>query len=205
MSNCAILPAYPLHAHQPGNWRETKPIRISPSTAFSKFQPNKSNHLLDTTKPASVVKLVWGYRTTNATRRNQIASQRTWRGEDLQALVPASVGAGVIWFLGRDTQAIAIGSTEGDSAPGSGSGPPEGMEFSRGLVGSSHFTKEIGVYGLEGCVRQGFLTRLKTMNWGQPVGIPTEFVLRAEIIGFVSRSALWIASNLSYFLFLSDS
>lgn len=110
------------------------------------------------------------------------------------------VGAGMIWTLGPHAQAIAIGSTDGASAPGSGSGPLDWTEFSTDLIAASHFTRHIGVYDLEGCVRQGFLPRLVTMNWSQSVVIPAESVRRAQLIGFISRSALWISSNFLYFL-----
>jgi hypothetical protein len=44
------------------------------------------------------------------------------------------VGAGMIWSIGRSTQAISIGSTDGDSAAGSGAGPLNWDEFSRDLI-----------------------------------------------------------------------
>ena len=108
------------------------------------------------------------------------------------------LGAGMIWSLGWNAQAIAIGSTFGDGAAGSGSGPLDWDEFSRDLIVASHFTKQIGVYDLEGCVRQGFLPRLRAMNWSESVVIPEVSVKRAERLGFVSGAVLWIASNLLY-------
>lgn len=110
------------------------------------------------------------------------------------------IGAGMIWFLGRHAQAIAIGSTDGDKSPGTADGPLDWNEFSRDLILASHFTRQIGVYDLEGCVRQGFLHKLTTMNWSQSVVVPPESVRRAELIGFASRSILWFASNFAYFL-----
>jgi hypothetical protein len=115
--------------------------------------------------------------------------------------VARPVGAGMIWSLGRDAQAIAIGSTDGDTAPGKGAGPLDWNEFSRDLIVASHFTRQIGVYNLEGCVRQGFLPRLKTIDWSQSVVIPEESVRRAERIGIIIRAVLWIGSNIVDFLF----
>ena len=106
-----------------------------------------------------------------------------------------AIGAGMIWSLGPHAQAIGIGITEGDAAAGSGSGPLDWTEFSRDLIVASHFTTHIGVYDLEGCVRQGFLSRLTTMDWSQSVIIPTASVRRAERLGFVVRCMLWLASN----------
>ena len=110
------------------------------------------------------------------------------------------IGAGMIWSLGRGAQAIAIGSTDGDSAAGSGSGPLDWDEFSRDLIVASHFTTQIGVYDLEGCVRQGFLPRLLTMDWSQVVIIPAHSVRRAARVGFTVRSVLWIGSHLLYLI-----
>lgn len=96
------------------------------------------------------------------------------------------VGAGMIWSLGRNARGIAIGSTDGTAAPGSATGPPDWEEFSRDLIVASHFTRKIGVYDLEGCVRQGFLPRLKDMDWSESVTIPAESIARAERFGKVS-------------------
>jgi hypothetical protein len=109
-----------------------------------------------------------------------------------------AVGAGMIWSIGRNAQAITIGSTDGDSAPGSGVGPLNWQEFSRDLIVASHYSKYIGVYNLEGCVRQGFLPRLKTIDWSQSVTIPEQSIRRARRLGLVLRAVLWIGSNLLY-------
>jgi hypothetical protein len=106
-----------------------------------------------------------------------------------------AIGAGMIWSLGPHAQGIAIGNTEGDAAAGSGSGPLDWIEFSRDLIVASHFTTRIGVYDLEGCVRQGFLPRLTAMSWSQSVVIPAASVRRAARFGFVARFVLWLASN----------
>lgn len=110
------------------------------------------------------------------------------------------VGAGMIWSLGRNARGIAIGSTDGAAAPGSATGPLDWEEFSRDLIVASHFTRKIGVYDLEGCVRQGFLPRLKDMDWSESVTIPAESIARAERVGKVFRIVLWLSSNLLYFV-----
>ena len=109
-----------------------------------------------------------------------------------------AVGAGMIWSLGQHAQGISIGVTDGSGTPGSGSGPLDWEEFSRDLIVASHFTNYIGVYNLEGCVRQGFLPRLKAMNWSESVVIPRAAVVRGERLGFILRAVLWIGSNLFY-------
>ncbi|MGA2219391.1 MAG: hypothetical protein ABSG51_14970, partial [Terracidiphilus sp.] len=108
------------------------------------------------------------------------------------------VGAGMIWSLGPRAWGIGIGSTDGNADPGTGSGPLDWNEFSRDLIVASHFTRQIGVYDLEGCVHQGFLPRLLAMDWSQSVVIPKESARRAARFGFIARSILWIVSNLIY-------
>lgn len=108
------------------------------------------------------------------------------------------IGAGMIWSLGPHAQGIAIGSTDGDGAPGAANGPLDWNEFSRDLVVASHFSREIGVYDLEGCVRQGFLPRLAAFNWSQSVEVPADQAHRAARFGLLARIVLWIVSNLIY-------
>jgi hypothetical protein len=65
---------------------------------------------------------------------------------------------------------------------------------------ANHFTHVIGVYNLEGCVRQGFLARLKNVNWNESVTLSAESVRRATQFRKRVQRVLWIVSNLPYFL-----
>lgn len=71
-------------------------------------------------------------------------------------------------------------------------------EFSRDLRVARHFSSIIGVYSLAGCVQHGFLDRLKTMNWNEPVLIPGDSVQKAERLRTRIQRAIWIASWLPY-------
>jgi hypothetical protein len=102
------------------------------------------------------------------------------------------VGTGMIWSLGRNAQAISIGSTYGDSPAGLAAGPLDWNEFSRDLIVASHYTNHLGIYNLEGCARQGFLPRLVTMDWSQSVVLPAASIHRAERMGRILRTALRI-------------
>ena len=108
------------------------------------------------------------------------------------------VGAGMIWSIGRSAQAISVGSTDGDSAAGFGAGPLNWDEFSRDLIVASHFSHQIGVYDLEGCVRQGFLSRLKTFDWSQSVTIPADALQKADHLHRALQLVLWICDHLLY-------
>jgi hypothetical protein len=110
------------------------------------------------------------------------------------------VGAAIIWELGPDAQSIAICCTDGD--PAANSAVLDWSRFSRDLIVAGHFSHLIGVYNLEGCVRQGFLPRLKTMDWSQSVTIPAVAIRAADhrmrLLGLVLR----ISSHLLYFAFV---
>jgi hypothetical protein len=108
------------------------------------------------------------------------------------------VGAAMVWTLGAHAQAIAVGSTDGDA--NTGPAPLNWDKFSRDLIVAGHFSPTVGVYNLEGCVRQGFLPRLKTFDWGQSVTIPASSLQRANRLHRVLRLVLWIDSHLLYFI-----
>ena len=109
---------------------------------------------------------------------------------------PPPVGAAIIWKLGPDAQAIAIGVTDGD--PSANPAVLNWSRFSRDLIVAGHFSHLIGVYNLEGCVRQGFLSRLKTTNWNQSVTIPADAVRRTDHRLLLLGLILWISSHFLY-------
>jgi hypothetical protein len=111
------------------------------------------------------------------------------------------VGAAMVWSYGQDTQAVAVGSTlsSGNAALDAKYGPLNWEEFSRDVVVASHFSRQVGVYSLEGCVRQGFLPRLKTLDWNQGVEIPSAALARMHRFRALIQGVLWTASHLLYF------
>jgi hypothetical protein len=109
-----------------------------------------------------------------------------------------AIDSALIWQYGPEAQIVAVGSTAGDAEPGGKSGPLSWDELTHDVIVASHFSPVVGVYSLEGCVRQGFLPRLKTMNWDQSFTIPAEanrkvFQLRRRI-----QTALLTVSHLPY-------
>jgi len=108
------------------------------------------------------------------------------------------VGSAIILDLGPYAQGIVLGVTDGPPPAGSGFGPLDWDEFSSDLIVASHFAHHIGVYNLEGCVRQRFLARLETMDWGGSVVIPAASISRAKRHVMALSIALWIGSNLLY-------
>ncbi len=77
------------------------------------------------------------------------------------------LGPSVLASYGEDADMIAVGSTGGgvdpDSWPKLGWG-----ELVRDLRTALRFTDDIAVFSLEGCVRQGMLRRLNTVDWALP-------------------------------------
>ena len=124
------------------------------------------------------------------------------RGDENDVMIYTSyarpVGSAIILDLGPYAQGIVVGVTDGLPPAGSGFGPLDWEEFSSDLIVASHFAHHIGVYNLEGCVRQGFLPRLETMDWGGSVVIPAASISRARRHVMVLSIALWIGSNLLY-------
>jgi hypothetical protein len=110
------------------------------------------------------------------------------------------VGAAMVWSYGRDTQALAVGSTlsSGNAAMDAKYGPLDWEEFSRDTIVASHFSREVGVYSLEGCVRQGFLPRLKAMDWTHGVDIPAAALTKMHRFRAGVQAILWTASHLLY-------
>jgi hypothetical protein len=111
-------------------------------------------------------------------------------------------GAALIWAYGSESQIVAVGSTalSGDSALDAKYPPLTWEKFSRDLRVARHFAPVVGVYSLEGCVRQGFMPRLRTMDWSEPVVISAASVEQATQFRFAVRAVLWIASRLLYFV-----
>jgi hypothetical protein len=117
-----------------------------------------------------------------------------------------ALDSALIWVYGPDAQGIVVGSTAG-SASDAHFVPLNWDEFSRDLKVANYFSSShatgsriIGVYNLEGCVRQGFLPRLRTLNWTEPVIIPGKAVRGARRFRARVQTALWIAAHLLYFL-----
>ena len=109
-----------------------------------------------------------------------------------------TIDSALIWAYGPDAQVIVVGSTAGDPTASEKFRPLNWDEFTRDLIVASNFSTTIGVYSLEGCVRQGFLPRLTGMNWGDPVTIPADANGKIAQLRMRIQGALWTASRLLY-------
>ncbi len=111
-----------------------------------------------------------------------------------------AAGSAFVWNYGKQTQmpaqALAVGTTLDDRAAGLMA--LNWDDFSRDLIVASHFSKLVGVYSLEGCIRQGFLSRMASLDWSQTVTIPAEQVAAGQQYDRNLRHAIWIFSRLPY-------
>jgi hypothetical protein len=85
-----------------------------------------------------------------------------------------SYGAGLIEAYGANADAIAIGSTGGDSKLDAGTTPLDGERLLRDYRSARRWSHSIGVYSLEGSVRQGILRRLASMSPAALAATPEE-------------------------------
>ncbi|MFZ1015778.1 MAG: hypothetical protein WAN28_20705 [Terracidiphilus sp.] len=117
------------------------------------------------------------------------------------SFAPPAVRPGAVWALGPQAHFIALGSTLGDGQPGSLGGPLDWSDFSRDLLVASHFSRIIAIYDLEGCVRQGFLPRIQSIDWSQSVLLPAVSLHHAsERLNIFLPALIFVASNILYIL-----
>jgi len=83
-------------------------------------------------------------------------------------------GAAVLWSYAAEADSIGVGNTGGgvDLAGVSDLDPLTWEEFSRDLRLCAMLEKPIHIFCLEGCVAQGFLSKLNTFDWNKQAEIP---------------------------------
>jgi len=114
-----------------------------------------------------------------------------------------TMDSAVVWKYGPEAQAIAIGSTKSDPATDAQFPPLTWDELSHDLLVASHFSHVVAIYSLEGCVQQGFLPKLMTLDWNQAVTIPGASVAKVDRMRSRIHTILWIGANLPYFVSLA--
>jgi hypothetical protein len=111
------------------------------------------------------------------------------------------LGVGYLWSYAPDAQAIGVGSTGGGVYTGIGDSRPLSWdEFSRDLRLAWYWTDHLYIFSLEGCVQQGFLSRLKDFGWDTPIFFPED---QAEVVARwrgALQSTLWLSRYLGTIL-----
>jgi hypothetical protein len=103
-------------------------------------------------------------------------------------------GAGIVAELGPDAQAIILGVTQGDPNAGALGRPLDWATLSDELIVAAHFTSTVGIFNLEGCVQQGFLERIQTIDWSRPVIIPPAQIHRARRKVQIACALVWLGA-----------
>jgi hypothetical protein len=98
-----------------------------------------------------------------------------------------SLGPGILWSYGPESDAIAVGTTGGGpDVPGHPQfSPLSWEELVRDLRLACRWTDHLYVHSLEGCVWNGYLTRLRSLDW-TPASTPP----RTAGLGSLLRAAL---------------
>jgi hypothetical protein len=105
-----------------------------------------------------------------------------------------SLGPGILWSYGPESDAIAVGTTGGGpDIPGHPQFTPlRWEELTQDLRLARRWTDQLYVHSLEGCVWNGYLTRLRSFDW-TPASTPPETaavagLLRAGLRGLLRTS-----------------
>ncbi len=100
------------------------------------------------------------------------------------------LGPAFLQVYAADTDSVGIGNTGGGVE--NPDEPPylSWEEFSRDLLLAHAAGKTMHIFSLEGCVRQGFLTRLLSFDWNQPVLAPAATHLHLARV--LLQALLWL-------------
>jgi hypothetical protein len=107
-----------------------------------------------------------------------------------------ALGPGLIWAYGPEAEAIAVGTTGGGpDIPGSPHMPAlSWKELAGDLRLARHFSDQILIHSLEGCVWQGFLPQLRSFQWAG-VDRPPDGARAAKALRKTLRMALWASAH----------
>jgi len=105
-------------------------------------------------------------------------------------------GAGLIASYAPEAQCVALGTTQaGVDAEFADIPPLTWDELARDLRLAWYWCEDIHIYSLEGCVRQGYVERLKSFAWDYPILMPEENLARVSAWRGALRSVLWVAAH----------
>lgn len=104
------------------------------------------------------------------------------------------LGPGILWSYGPESDAIAVGTTGGGpDVPGHPQFTPlRWEELTRDLRLARRWTDQLYVHSLEGCVWNGYLAPLRSLNW-TPASTPPETATVAGLLRAGLRGVLRIS------------
>jgi len=104
-------------------------------------------------------------------------------------------GPAILWSYAQDAQSVAVGVTGGGVELTVDIPPLSWDEFSRDLLLAWHWTDDIHIFSLEGCVQQGFLPKLREFHWEQPITPPLATAGQVETWRKALRAGLWASAH----------
>lgn len=105
-------------------------------------------------------------------------------------------GDALLWSYGPEAAVIGVGSTGGGVEMGAGMPVLTWDALARDLRLARQLGKDIFVFSLEGCVRQGFLPRLAELDWNAPASPPPdEDIAQVSAIRRALQTVLWAAAH----------
>lgn len=106
-------------------------------------------------------------------------------------------GVGILWSYAAEVRASGIGSTGGGVDLGGADRirPLTWEELSRDLRLARHWHNDLYIFSLEGCVRAGYLERLRTLDWEAPIAIPLREAADTERFRSILRTLLWLSAR----------
>jgi hypothetical protein len=107
-----------------------------------------------------------------------------------------TLGPGLIWSYGPEAPAIGVGTTGGGpDIPGSPQMPSLSWEeLARDLRLARHWSDQILIHSLEGCVWQGFLGRFRSFDWADTAA-PPQGAWAASGLRRSLRVVLWTSAH----------
>ena len=105
-------------------------------------------------------------------------------------------GVGALWSYAPQAQSIGVGSTGGGVDIGELQDKVLPWdEFERDLILASYHTSTVHIFSLEGCVNQGYLEKLLTVDWKKEVSIPRDDATQVDRIRMLLRMVLWLSAR----------
>lgn len=111
-------------------------------------------------------------------------------------------GPAVVWTYAQEMDALAVGSTGGGvTVNDQVSGDMNALDWDalqRDLLLARRWVDDISIFSLEGCVRQGLLEKIKTLDWSQRVAPPDlTHQDRIALVRRLVRGVLQISKHLT--------
>jgi len=103
----------------------------------------------------------------------------------------------ILWSYAPEAAGIGLGVTGGgvDTEAMVDYSSMTWAELSRDLLIAAHWTQNIYIFSLEGCVAQGFLERIACLDWSQPPAMSEIRVKLVDLRRKLLQAFLYLTTN----------